>query len=143
MRRLGQGGFATLEVILMVTVLGILAAIAVPRFEDVTARANTAKVQSDLTTIDTAIQLYEMNETAALTNGADISVLKKYLTDAENIVPPQSGKIFMGGTSAEALPSDKKYVISSADADKGGGFRGTFGGKTSGEFGYKSAAGNG
>ena len=96
MRRLGQGGFATLEVILMVTVLGILAAIAVPRFEDVTARANTARIQSDLTAIDTAIALYEMNETTELSSSDKLDKLEKYLTDAKNIVPPSSGKCFIG-----------------------------------------------
>ena len=52
---MNQRGFATLEVILMVMVIGILASIAVPRFSNVTASANTAKIQADLATIDTAI----------------------------------------------------------------------------------------
>ena len=111
MKRLGQSGFATLEVILMVTVIGILAAIAVPRFEDIVAKANTARIQSDLTTIDTAIALYEMNETTALNDSADISVLKKYLTDADSIKPPQSGKVFMGESEAKALPGKDRRLI--------------------------------
>ena len=57
---MGQKGFATLEVILMVVVIGILASIAVPRFTSVTTAANTAKIQADLTTIDTAIATYYM-----------------------------------------------------------------------------------
>ena len=45
---MNQKGFATLEVILMVTVIGILAAVAVPKFTDIAAKANTAKIQADL-----------------------------------------------------------------------------------------------
>ncbi len=59
---MNQRGFATLEVILMIVVIGILATVAVPRFTDVTTKANTAKIQSDLTTIDTAIQIYYMEK---------------------------------------------------------------------------------
>ena len=43
---MNQRGFATLEVILMVVIIGILATVAVPRFTDVTTKANTAKIQS-------------------------------------------------------------------------------------------------
>ena len=54
---MNQRGFATLEVILMVMVIGILASIAVPRFNAVTTAANTAKIQADLSTIDTATDI--------------------------------------------------------------------------------------
>ena len=57
---MNQRGFATLEVILMVMVIGILASIAVPRFTNVTAAANTAKIQADLSTIETAVAIYRM-----------------------------------------------------------------------------------
>lgn len=129
MRRLGQSGFATLEVILMVTVIGILAAVAVPRFEDVTARANTARVQADLSSIDTAIALYEMNETTALSNGAAISVLAKYLTDAANIKPPV-GKAYTGTSTIDIGASDS-YEIKDG--------RAVLKEKTAGEFYYKAS----
>ena len=57
---MNQRGFATLEIIMVVVIIGILATIAVPNFSNVTEKANTAKIQSDLTTIDTAIQMYYM-----------------------------------------------------------------------------------
>ena len=136
MKRLGQGGFATLEVILMVTVIGILSAIAVPRFEDITAKANTARIQSDLTTIDTAIALYKMNNTG---DPSTLSDLKDYLTDADSIKPPQSGKVFIGKSTADPIPATE-YKITAVSADKGGGFRGTLDGKTAGEFGYKESS---
>ena len=132
MKRLGQGGFATLEVILMVTVIGILAAIAVPRFEDITAKANTARIQSDLTTIDTAIALYQMNETTALAAGDSLSKLSKYLTDAESIKPPQSGKCYIGSNAAKEIPA-KDYTIETSD----GSLRAVLGtGNTAGKFYY-------
>ena len=117
MKRFGQGGFATLEVILMVTVLGILAAIAVPRFTDVTTRANTAKIQSDLTAIDTAIELYKLKEGTAPTSKTD---LNDYVQDFSNLKPPtgdayvteSSGSIItVSNTDNYELSSDKTRAV--------------------------------
>ena len=132
MKRLGQSGFATLEVILMVTVIGILAAIAVPRFEDIVAKANTARIQSDLTTIDTAIALYEMNETGTLSKVSDLT---KYLNDADKIAPPTAGKCYIGSATAESIPTGG-YTIEKID----GSSRAVLGtGNTAGKFYYKPA----
>lgn len=95
---MGQKGFATLEVILMVVVIGILASIAVPRFANIGAKANTAKIQADLSTIDTAIAVYEMEkgDTASFT----ISDLVKagYLQNEPK--PPTSGSCYFEATAA-------------------------------------------
>ena len=106
---LNERGFATLEVILMITVLGILSAVAIPRFTAITNSANTAKVQADLSTLDTAIALYQMD------NGKDpsnISDLKDYVQDVENLKPP-SGKVYINGTETEV--SDSTYQIKTVE----------------------------
>ena len=145
MKRIGQGGFATLEVILMVTVIGILASIAVPRFNDITTRANTAKIQADLTAIDTAIAVYNMSESTALSTSSDLSSLNKYLNDAGKLTPPDSGKCYIlnsGGTesTAESIPSGGYHFVDGTD---GGNVRAALGTHTSGDFVYKPAAGGG
>ena len=55
----GQAGFSLLSTLLAVMILGIVLAIAVPRFSSAIAAANTVKVQADLTALDTAIVLYQ------------------------------------------------------------------------------------
>jgi general secretion pathway protein G len=102
---MNQRGFATLEVILMVMVIGILASIAVPRFTDITTKANTAKIQADLSTIDTAIQIYIMEKGSEPTNVSD---LNEYLNDAANLKPP-TGKAFINGTATNI--SEKIYAV--------------------------------
>ena len=129
MRRFGQGGFATLEVILMVTVLGILAAIAVPRFTDVTTRANTAKIQSDLTAIDTAIELYKLKEGTAPTS---MTALNGYLNDADKLEPP-TGKCYLSSSTAKDIPSGG-YRIEAG--------RAKLGDHTAGDFIYKESSGS-
>lgn len=94
---MNQRGFATLEIIMVVVIIGILATIAVPNFSNVTEKANTAKIQSDLTTIDTAIQMYYME------NGKYPSKVSE-LTDAGYLMDtptPPKGSAFVNGKSTE------------------------------------------
>ena len=100
---MGQKGFATLEVILMVMVIGILASIAVPRFANIGAKANTAKIQADLSTIDTAIAVYEMEQSTAL--GTDVQALVDagYLQSLPK--PPTSGSCYFEATASDSTTS--------------------------------------
>ena len=109
---MNQRGFATLEVILMVMVIGILASIAVPRFTSVTTAANTAKIQSDLTTIDTAIAIYQMEKGS---DPSDVATdLKPYLRGAADLKPP-SGKCFISGEEKD-VPANT-YTFATVDGD--------------------------
>lgn len=124
--RLNEKGFATLEVILMVTVLGILAAVAVPRFTSITTAANTARVQSDLSTLDTAIAIYQMD------NGefpSSVSSLKDYVQNVDNLKPP-TGKVYVNGTEKDIEASDYAITTSTTNND----VRATLDGHTIDEF---------
>lgn len=107
---MNQKGFATLEVILMITVIGILAAVAVPRFTDVTAKANTAKIQADLSTLDSAIAIYYMEKGEYPKSLSDLS---PYVQDVGSLEPP-TGKAFIQGKS-DSIPSGG-YKIGTVDS---------------------------
>lgn len=129
MKRIGQGGFATLEVILMVTVIGILASIAVPRFNDITTRANTAKIQSDLTTIDTAIAVYNMRTGS---NPASIDTLMTAKDLQEKPTPPR-GKVYLADGTIATIDKDAAYSLNN-DKD-----RAVLNAKTAGDYYYDSS----
>ena len=108
---MNQRGFATLEVILMVVVIGILASVAVPRFTDVTTKANTAKIQADLSTIDTAIQMYNLD-----TGKDDVSLEKLksggYLMD---IPKPPTGSAYVKDTNGNATSTSISTINTTND----------------------------
>ena len=58
-RKGGQEGFTLLELLIVMSILGILAMVAVPKFNQALALANTTKIQTDLRTLNTAITLYQ------------------------------------------------------------------------------------
>lgn len=51
-------GFTLVELLVVISIIGILSAIAIPKFTSATATARGAKIQADLRTIDSAIQIY-------------------------------------------------------------------------------------
>lgn len=130
---MNQRGFATLEVILMVMVIGILASIAIPRFGNVTAEANTAKIQADLSTIDTAIAVAIMSgETiTADKKVSETDALKNYLQDYDKIKPP-TGNCYIGGTNPEPVPEGDYTIAAASTTDTT--LRATLNGKTAGDF---------
>ena len=132
---MNQRGFATLEVILMVMVIGILASIAVPRFTSVTTAANTAKIQADLSTIDTAIAIYVMEK--GTSTAPTMTLLEPYLQDADNIKPP-TGQAYVNGTATDISATAKYEITNTTTTDGKTEYRATLNGKTAGEFTNKA-----
>lgn len=132
---MNQRGFATLEVILMVMVIGILASIAVPRFTSVTTAANTAKIQSDLSTIDTAIAIYYMEHGTYPGTSDSISVLSDYIQGVTNLKPP-SGSAYIKGNSGEptATPISGNYGFVAVTGGNPGEVRAALGSDTADKF---------
>ena len=101
-----QGGFALLNVLIAVLIMGTIAAVAVPKFNAAIAAANTAKIQADLAAIDTSIALYSIDKG---TQPSQMSDLESYLENYDKLAPPE-GKCNINGTAADV--PDEGYGLS-------------------------------
>jgi general secretion pathway protein G len=66
MKMRAKSGFTLVEILIVVVILGILAAIVIPQFTDASTEAKTSSLASDLQTVRSQIELYKIQHNDAL-----------------------------------------------------------------------------
>ncbi len=84
-RRRRSGGFTLIELLIVIVIIGILAAIAIPKFEATKERAHLAKMKADLRNIVSAQEAY-YNENNTYFGGTLPSTDLIYATSPQVVV---------------------------------------------------------
>jgi len=95
-----QSGFTLIEVMVVVAILAILAAVVVPRVMDEPAKARRAKAQQDIRAIESALDLYKLDNYRYPTTEQGLEAL---------VSPPASGpepENYKEGGYLRKLPED-------------------------------------
>lgn len=111
-------GFMLLELIIVVAIIGILAAVAIPNLVGMTDEAKIAKIQSDLSTIGTAMEVYHVKKGG--TYPTDLSTLagdNGYLKKVPE--PPTGASAYTVGSKGEVTCTFNGVTYSSFGTSTG------------------------
>ena len=121
--RKAKNGFTLLEILVVITLILIIAGIALPLFAGVTDEGRKAKAKGELRTVQTALESYLLNTTS--TAPADYTALKTALEGAtprlvgemDDFVDPFGATATTGYSYAKSS-ENKYYVVFSIGPDK-------------------------
>jgi len=121
--RKAKEGFTLLEILVVITLIIIIAGIALPRFAGVTDEGRKAKGKGELKTLQTALESYLLNTTSSVP--ADYAALKTALEGAtprlvgemDDFVDPFGATAATGYSYAKSS-NNKYYVLFSLGPDK-------------------------
>lgn len=123
-----QRGFSLIELVIIIVILGILAAVAIPKYQDITAEAQEAATRGALGGLRSGVMIFYANQ--AVTTGTAI-----WPTEVE------LGTIGIGGVMEQAIPRNPYQLDTSApDSIVTGVAKGTIVGARGG-WAYNAATG--
>ncbi|MCJ0825715.1 pilin [Luteimonas sp. 50] len=118
-----QQGFTLIELMIVIAILGILIAIALPAYQDYTVRAKVSECANMMASAKTAVAEYRASHTALPTNAAAAGVdtqATKYcdqLTIANGVISVQAPSTKTGGTGNVTIIDSPTVNATSGDID--------------------------
>jgi prepilin-type N-terminal cleavage/methylation domain-containing protein len=112
-----RGGFTLVEIMIVVAIIALLAAIAVPGFLRARKRSQASRIINDLRLIDSAVDQYAIENNKASGDNCAITDWTKYLKAGTNLY--LTGKDILGNSysavkvdSLPTVPTSSKTALS-------------------------------
>ncbi|MDB6152499.1 MAG: type pilus biosis protein [Chthoniobacteraceae bacterium] len=99
-----RAGFTLVEIMIVVAIIALLAAIAVPNFLRSRKRSQATRILEDLRMIDAAVDQYAIEANLAATNVINFSKVKLYLKTGTPLYT--TGNSVLGATYGDAFTVD-------------------------------------
>ena len=103
-------GFTLIEIMVVVVILGILAALVAPNVFQRVDDARVNKAKQDIKAFETALNLYRMDNFRFPTADQGLKALVEKQSDAKNF--PQGG--YVGGLKKDPWGNDYRYAVPSS-----------------------------
>ncbi len=138
-----KSGFTLVEILIVVVILGILAAIVIPQFTDASTEAKVSSMKSDLQTVRSQIELYKIQHNDELpgqgTGSTDFETDMTTYTEVDGTAAsPQEPGDGVYGPYLQKIPTNPwndKYDVTETAPDPGtAGNAGWFFNTTTGAF---------
>lgn len=102
-----QSGFTLIEVMVVVIILGILAAIVVPRVMDRPDAARTTKAQADIRALESALKLYKLDNFVYPNTDQGLQAL---VSKPSGTPEPRNWKKYMDRKPKDPWGNDYQYL---------------------------------
>lgn len=109
-----EGGFTLIEVMVVVIILGILAAIVVPRVMDRPDAARITKTKQDIRAIESALNLYKLDNFSYPTTDQGLEAL---VAKPSGTPEPRNWKKYMDRLAKDAWGNDYQYLSPGTKGD--------------------------
>ena len=115
-----KSGFTLVEILIVVVILGILAAIVIPQFTEASTEAKTSSLVSDLQTMRSQIELYKIQHNDTLPGAGTASFTESmtmYTTVLGALADPQAPGDGVYGPYMQKIPTNQFNNLSTVRID--------------------------
>lgn len=111
----GQKGFTLIELMIVIAIIGILAAIAIPQFVSYRQKGYNTQAKGELKSFYTACQAYFADNPTATGNCTTTEVSATFIPSASVTLTPAGGMNMVGTTSSHSAGTSTYTIAGSGN----------------------------